>query len=329
MYCLIQFYVQLKDDLARHRPFLKVLCIKLVIFFCFWQSWIISLLTADGGPLKSSDKISGPDLRIGIPSMLTCVEMAIFAVLHLFAFPWKPYDLGRRHEQLPQGTDSFSADTPKAYAHGPARALLSALNPWDIIKACGRGFRWLFVGARHRKNDPSYQTKLEPMSNGDDTSYHGPTFAGNNEPAINTSSNKLGGRQGQAGKEGSDDSDTAALLSHAQTNPYVRLQEPPNPGAYHGRNAYDRPYNPDSLPAAPVPGQEYGIVGSATPQDGRRRISFETQETTYHGATPQRNEPQRTYDGDLGRPITEWDMFAGVTKPGVRPPGSGPPPGMI
>ena len=38
MFCLIQFYIQLKTDLAEHRPFLKVLCIKLVIFFSFWQS---------------------------------------------------------------------------------------------------------------------------------------------------------------------------------------------------------------------------------------------------------------------------------------------------
>jgi hypothetical protein len=38
MYCLIQFYIQLKDDLAEHKPFLKVCCIKLVIFFSFWQS---------------------------------------------------------------------------------------------------------------------------------------------------------------------------------------------------------------------------------------------------------------------------------------------------
>jgi hypothetical protein len=38
MYCLIQFYIQLRGDLAEHKPFLKVLCIKLVIFFSFWQS---------------------------------------------------------------------------------------------------------------------------------------------------------------------------------------------------------------------------------------------------------------------------------------------------
>lgn len=38
MYCLIQFYVQIKDDIAEHQPFLKILSIKLVIFLCFWQS---------------------------------------------------------------------------------------------------------------------------------------------------------------------------------------------------------------------------------------------------------------------------------------------------
>jgi len=38
MFCLIQFYLQLRYDLAEHKPFLKVLCIKLVIFFSFWQT---------------------------------------------------------------------------------------------------------------------------------------------------------------------------------------------------------------------------------------------------------------------------------------------------
>jgi hypothetical protein len=38
MYALIQFYLQLKVDLASYSPFLKILSIKLVIFLSFWQN---------------------------------------------------------------------------------------------------------------------------------------------------------------------------------------------------------------------------------------------------------------------------------------------------
>lgn len=38
MYCLIQFYIQLRGDLAEHSPLLKVVAIKLVIFLSFWQT---------------------------------------------------------------------------------------------------------------------------------------------------------------------------------------------------------------------------------------------------------------------------------------------------
>ncbi|KAF2735975.1 DUF300-domain-containing protein [Polyplosphaeria fusca] len=257
MYCVIQFYVQLKDDLAPHRPFLKVLCIKLVIFFCFWQSLLISFLASDKGPLKPGKKVAEPDLRIGIPAMLICVEMAIFAILHLFAFPWKPYDL-KRH---PGGDYS----PPQRYVHGPARALLSSFNPWDIIKACGRGFRWLFVGVRHRKEDPSYHTKLEPIRS--DTGYHGPTFAGNGEAAVEANRKD----SMPTGKNRFEDSDTVGLLSHPQANPY----------SYQGSFSQSNPYlNPDSLPSAPTPGQTYGVTGN----ERARSPMFEPQGIhPYHG----------------------------------------------
>jgi hypothetical protein len=38
MFCLVQFYIQLKDKLSEYRPALKIICIKLVIFFSFWQT---------------------------------------------------------------------------------------------------------------------------------------------------------------------------------------------------------------------------------------------------------------------------------------------------
>jgi hypothetical protein len=308
MYCVVQFYIQLKDDLAPHRPFLKVLCIKLVIFFCFWQSWIISLVTADGGPLKATEQIAGPDLRIGIPSMLTCVEMSIFAILHLFAFPWKPYDL-KRQSPLDTGIDGYSTQ-PKTYANGPARALLDALNPWDIIKACGRGFRWLFYGARHRQKDSSYQTKLEPVTT--NTSYNGPTFAGNGEPVNATASTKK--------KEGSGDSDTTGLLSDAQANPYVHQGPSSYDVAYRPEaDVYAGSGNPDRLPQAPTPGQEYGVAHQRH-EDGRFQ-EFEQQDTTYHsnGAENSYYGRPRHYQESAIRPNTEWDMFAGATNPAQKP----------
>lgn len=241
--------------------------------------------------------------------MLTCVEMAIFALLHLFAFPWKPYDLGTRHEQLPQGVDTLSPELPKTYAHGPIRALLDALNPWDIIKACGRGFRWLFVGVRYRKNDPSYQTKLGPMSH-QDTGYHGPTFAGNGEAAV-----EIKASDKQTGKNGLDDSDTSALLSHAQANPYVHQES----GSYYSNSPHDGARNPDSLPAAPTPGQEYGV---ATPSSEQRSFKdFEPQSMTYNGVP--KNSTTQNSGRDPGRSNNDWDMFAGAT--GAKPPRSGPP----
>lgn len=38
MFMVIQFYIQLKNDLSGHKLTLKVLSIKLVIFFSFWQT---------------------------------------------------------------------------------------------------------------------------------------------------------------------------------------------------------------------------------------------------------------------------------------------------
>jgi hypothetical protein len=315
MYCLIQFYIQLKEDLAPHRPFMKVLCIKLVIFFCFWQSWIISLLTADSGPLKATKQIAGPDLRIGIPSMLTCVEMSIFAVLHLFAFPWKPYDLARRHEPLPQAGEDIVPESPKKYAHGPARALISTFNPWDIVKACGRGFRWLFVGARHRKNDPSYQTKLDPLSKLDTGYHNGPTFAGNGEPATETALDK------ETGVQRSDHSDRAGLLSYAQANPSLSRQES---DPYNRTN--DRYYgNSYGQSPAATPGQEYGVA----PPDMQPNTYFDDHhETSYHPALHQ--QPQPTHNNNSSSSNQNWDMFAGVNGQNGQhdePPRDRPPPG--
>ena len=199
MFCLIQFYIQLKDDLAEHRPFLKVLCIKLVIFFSFWQTVslsyydahichsanrpvqiVISFASSDKGPLQPTKYLAYPDIKVGIPSVLLCIEMSIFAVMHIFAFCWKPYSLKHSYADplhQPGGGLSGGADGASNLRYkGFWYALFDAFNPWDIIKMTARGFRWLFIGHRKRFEDVSYQDPTKPGVESS-TGYGGATYA--------------------------------------------------------------------------------------------------------------------------------------------------------
>lgn len=316
MYCLIQFYLQLKTDLSPHRPFLKILCIKLVIFFSFWQTLVISFLTSSSGPLKPSNKIAYPDLKVGIPSMLLCVEMAIFATMHIFAFPWTPYDISRYKDPINAPTSGFSGPIPTTYANGPSRALASAFNPWDIIKACSRGFRWLFVGVRHRHDDISYKNSTKLGSLDSNTPYPtGPTFAGNGEAA--TEAVIPGMKKGGSTAYKPLDEDRAGLLSHAQANPYDRQY-----ASVTDSSSDITELNPDHLPSAPLPPPYAGPLNDDDDDDDAHRgRSFVPQNTTYQGAgaattvSPQRRPQVRQQD--LGeRPSTEWDLFAGAKTSG-------------
>ncbi len=168
MYCVIQFYVQLRTPLAEHSPFLKVLAIKLVIFLSFWQSMAISVGTSTLHIVHANDVIAYPDIKVGIPSLLLCVEMACFAVLHLWAFPYRPYLDNARTTFYPVADPDGLDAMPKPNEHYPRSggfmglgAIVDALNIWDVVKAFGRGVRWLCVGVRKRHNDISYQASLK------------------------------------------------------------------------------------------------------------------------------------------------------------------------
>jgi hypothetical protein len=166
MYFLIQFYVQLRGDLKHQGLFMKVLSIKLIVFLCFWQSIILSLLTSSAVPfsttgaavLRPGTYLSWSDLYVGIPSLLICAEMAPFAVLQAFAYPVREYKPNHRLEYA----DGEVVDGEERWNHGGplgVKALAHAANLWDFAKAWGRGVKWMFVGARRREADPSYYGK--------------------------------------------------------------------------------------------------------------------------------------------------------------------------
>lgn len=140
--------------------------------------------------------------------------MSLFAVLHLWAYTWKVYVSG--HPQTADVTD-FYGNGKATYQGGPfgVKAILDALNPMDLIKAVGRGFRWLFVGRKLRMLDPSYQDANIGLTAGgqgheeaDATSYGGAAGA------------MAGGRTGRYGRP--SDEEEEVLLDNTQPNPTTR-----------------------------------------------------------------------------------------------------------
>ena len=66
--------------------------------------------------------------------MLVCLEMAIFAMLHIFSYSWQPY----RVDQT----------VGLQYKGGPFGiiALIEAANVLDIVREIWRSWRWVFTG---------------------------------------------------------------------------------------------------------------------------------------------------------------------------------------
>lgn len=121
----------------------------------------ISFATSEGW-LKESDWLAYADIKVGLPNLLICFEMAFFAIMHIFAFSWKPYVI-KKGDPFADPIDPSLGKKQKRYKGGfmGILAIADAFNPWDIMKAFARGLRWLFVGVRTRHNDTSYQTRIE------------------------------------------------------------------------------------------------------------------------------------------------------------------------
>ncbi|KAL8751881.1 MAG: hypothetical protein Q9199_006121, partial [Rusavskia elegans] len=342
MYCLIQFYVQLKDDLAEHSPLLKVAAIKLVIFLSFWQTILISFLTSSGA-IKPSQRFQGPDLRIGIPSLLLCIEMAIFSVFHLFAFPWQVYDIRRSAIVASESVPGYLPDPKTAYLGGPlgSKALLDAFNPWDLVKAIGRGFRWFAVGRHNREQDVSYQAyKISRPLNRDASDIDGMGNSRNNIPSGPFTPGAISkqGRYHQV--KGGPDEDDRRLLSHQQGVPLSSSENIyPRPGMRlpDERDLYDGSSSLHSHPKSdhhfpkhtnhmrhpsnqnpPYPTgqhQEFGIL------DPNPAFHHQEQDISYHGAassfphtSPYNNDNRTSLTSTTSDP-DDWRDWSGAHGP--------------
>jgi len=216
--------------------------------------------------------------------MLLCIEMFFFSLLHIVAFPWRRYDIRRNPD-------------PAAYYQGGFGgwyALMEAFNPWDIIKASARGFRWLFVGRRHRADTDSSpeETKLENIETG--------------RRPMNPMPSGFGGAQdGRDGRppfmrqDSDNNEDHARLLSNAQDVPTTNL-----------RTA--SPFR-DSSPDSKFQ-KETGSYGDETDYHAAPYPRESMYDQQYSGVVTR--FPETSYDNDVYTPPSPID----TPPPGVRPP---------
>ncbi|KAL8744599.1 MAG: hypothetical protein Q9190_003171 [Brigantiaea leucoxantha] len=226
--------------------------------------------------------------------------MAIFAAFHLIAFPWKVYDIRRSTIVASESAPGFLPDPKTSYLGGPfgVRAMTDAYNPWDLVKAVGRGFKWIAVGRKTREQDVSYKSKISRpympenqdgaggglgtsvgngnlFSSGRSGRYHAVSDEDEDRLLANPQAMPLSASQNTYPRPGMrlpDDTQPAGDLgSSGLYNTPTRFQHNPPPPTH--------PY-PISTPAGPYPprqpyanSQESGIVDTH---------AFEDQDTSYH-----------------------------------------------
>ena len=94
MYSLVLFYRATKEFLRPFRPLAKFLVIKCVVFFSFFQEFIISVLVYAGVISSWFGVMDASDVRViseSIQNFLICIEMLAAALAHMYAFSHAPY----------------------------------------------------------------------------------------------------------------------------------------------------------------------------------------------------------------------------------------------
>lgn len=263
----------------------------------------ISFAASSSGPLKPTKKLSYPDIYIGIPSALLCIEMAFFAVLHIFAFPWTPYSLKHgangytsSSNSVENGASPTIPMTSRKYK-GFFYAIFDAFNPWDVVKASARGLRWMFVRYKHRHDDSSYKPApaAYKLGSSNDDARHDGTVANMSMPSATnldrpyTKPSTMPATGGPYNAMTTED-DTAGLLNNSA-----------RPG--HSQSPPRRPsYNDEFAPGddGAVQGLDLGTAGRVPPHPAGRYAPSENawqHDTSYQGAHPSALQPGGRYEG--------------------------------
>lgn len=94
LYCLIKFYYAAREELAPWAPFGKFMCVKVVVFFTWWQSLFISFVAASmkvTGSTSTRGDWSREQIVMGFQDWLICIEMFVASIAFSVSFTYNDY----------------------------------------------------------------------------------------------------------------------------------------------------------------------------------------------------------------------------------------------
>lgn len=91
LYSLVIFYHVFAKELEPHNPLAKFMCIKGIVFFCFWQGIVLDVLVAMGVIRSHHFWLDVEHIEEAIQNVLVCLEMVVFSVLQQYAYHVSPY----------------------------------------------------------------------------------------------------------------------------------------------------------------------------------------------------------------------------------------------
>ncbi|KAL7087740.1 hypothetical protein ACP275_13G087500 [Erythranthe tilingii] len=99
LYSLVIFYHVFAKELAPHKPLAKFLCVKGIVFFCFWQGIVLDILVAIGIVKSNHFWLDVEHLQEALQNTLVIVEMVFFSRLMQYAYTAEPYQKGSVSEK--------------------------------------------------------------------------------------------------------------------------------------------------------------------------------------------------------------------------------------
>lgn len=189
--------------------------------------------------------------------MLLCIEMFLFSILHIFAFPVKSeYGLDKMQD-------------PNAKYHGGPlgiKAIFDAVFMWDLVKASARGFKWLFIGVKQRKQDRSYAEYELGRERTGDTGYE--TYR-ENVKLQNAGAWASSGGHAEYNPAMDTGIKSPVIEQHNDLTHHDHPDSDDEGAAPHNRHeyGYPGPQPPTNVGATPYPMTDLHPIGPAYPSD--------------------------------------------------------------